>query len=643
MCKTDTLTFRIKFIRNHSQTFDKNYCHHVYIKSKITNSNLMAKETVSNKEIVALSDFEHVLHRPTMYIGSVEKSEEKVVIVEGGKLVGKNKIISVGFYKMLNEIVDNAFDEAKRMKGKMPKIVVKINSKTNEVQVSDFGGGFINAEKANSKTGQSNVETAMSMLRAGSNFYNENSTDALIGTNGVGAALVNMLSDEFSITTINDEIEYQIEWKRFEKTNEKTAKRNKKNQTGTTVTYIPRKDIFKDCVWDLEYLRSQMIFRNYLKAEDSIISNLEFEFYFDGKRIEISEGFIPDDAFVIKSDIGIFAMWLNSYPNPISASFVNGANCVGIHQKIMTDWINEIYDYPYAHHYYETFLMLNLPPKLVRFADQNKTKYAAGRWEIQHLISKAFYQKLKKNLHRHPIFEAVKKKIEELTAKQDMQKLKTAKKNANKKISDKYFPPSQSKGTLFIVEGSSAMGSILQKRDPRIDAVYSLKGKIKNARSIRDLSSNTEIIDLMNILNLEPNDGKNCSFANVVIATDWDPDGIGHIASLVINLFYKWFPQVIEQGKLNILITPLASADVGKERKYFYSLADIGEFERSKTAHKNMRYLKGLGSLAIQDWELIMKERKMFKIRIDRSAAKYIDIAFGMSAGKRKKWLEGVI
>jgi len=145
----------------------------------------------------------------------------------------------------------------------------------------------------------------------------------------------------------------------------------------------------------------------------------------------------------------------------------------------------------------------------------------------------------------------------------------------------------------------------------------------------------------MNILNLEPNDGKRCAFTNVVIATDWDPDGIGHIASLVINLFYKWFPHVITDGKLNILITPLASADIGKERKYFYSLQDIGEFEKSKTAHKNMRYLKGLGSLAIQDWEVIMKNRNMFKIRADRSAAKYMDIAFGTSSGKRKKWLEG--
>lgn len=603
----------------------------------------MAKEKDNNKEIIALSDFEHVLHRPTMYIGSVEKSEEKVIIVDDHKLIGKNKIISVGFYKMLNEIVDNAFDEAKRMKGKMPKITVKINSKTNEVIVTDTGGGFINAEVANSKTGQSNVETAMSMLRAGSNFYNDNSAESLIGTNGVGAALVNMLSEEFTVHTINSDVDFSVHWKRFVKDADVVSKRKPSSSTGTTVRYIPRKDIFKDCVWDLEYLQSQMIFRNFIKNNDPVTSNLDFEFWFDDKKIDIGKDFIPENAFLIKTDIGIFAMWLNDFHYPISASFVNGANCTGIQQKIMTDWVNEIFDYPYAHHYYETFLMLSLPSKLVRFGDQNKTKYAAGRWEIQPLLSKAFHIKLKKTLYKHPIFEAVKKKIDEVNAKQDLQKLKTLKKNANKKISDKYFPPSQSKGTLFIVEGSSAMGSILQKRDPRIDAVYSLKGKVKNARSIKDLSSNTEIIDLMNILNLEPNDGKHCAFANVVIATDWDPDGIGHIASLVINLFYKWFPQVIDTGKLNILITPLASADIGKDRKYFYSLAEIGEFEKSKAPHKNMRYLKGLGSLAIQDWELIMKERKMFKLKIDRSAAKYMDIAFGLSAGKRKKWLEGVL
>jgi len=595
-----------------------------------------------NKEIVALSDFEHVLHRPTMYIGSVEKSEEKLQIVEDGKLVEKSKIISVGFYKMLNEIVDNAFDEAKRSKGTMPKIIIKINSKTNEVTVIDTGGGFVNAEKPNPKTGQSNVETAMSMLRAGSNFYNEGADDTLIGTNGVGAALVNMLSDKFSIVTVNNEIEYGIEWSQFAKTDEYQKPRDKKLPTGTAVTYVPRKDVFKGCAWDKEYLHTMFIFREFLKKQDPIISNLIIEFYYDGKLMNLDVPFMPEDALIFKGKTSMFVVW-KRYDNAASAAFINGAICTGIHQKIFTDWVNEIFDYPLAHHFYESLLILNLPPKLVRFGDQNKTKYAGGRWEIQPILEKEFYKKLKTHIPKTAFYDEVKKLIEERFQKQDLSSIKSKKRAANKKISDKYFPPSQSKGTLFIVEGSSAMGSILQKRDPRIDAVYSLKGKIKNARTLSDLGSNNEIIDLMNILNLEPRDGSKCAFSNIAISTDWDPDGIGHIASLVINLFYKWFPQVIEQGKLHILITPLVSAEVKGKRKYFYSMGEWSEFEKSGEAYKGVRYLKGLGSLSIEDWQMVMSERKMFRVRMDRSAAKYIDIAFGNSSEKRKRWLEGRI
>lgn len=598
----------------------------------------MAKAT-TNKEIIALSDFEHVLHRPTMYIGSVERSEEKVQIVENKKLIEKTKVISVGFYKMLNEIVDNAFDEAKRMKGTMPKVIVKINSKTNEVSVTDTGGGFHNAEKENKKTGASNVETAMSMLRAGSNFYNESSNDSLIGTNGVGAALVNMLSDKFTVHTINSEVEFSVEWDKFIKKDDK-LKPVGRAKTGTTVTYTPRKDIFKGCTWDKEYLHTLFIFREFLKNQDPIISNLKIEFYFDGVLLDLNIPFLPDNAITFKGKLGMFVIW-DKYENATSASFINGAICTGIHQKIFTDWVNDIFDYSAAHHFYETLLILNMPSKLVRFGDQNKTKYAVGRWEIQQMLEKDFFKKLRPTILKSEFYEIVKKKIDERNLKQDLNTLKAKKKANAKKISDKYFPPSTSKGTLFIVEGSSAMGSILQKRDPRVDAVYSLKGKIKNARSISDLSSNNEIIDLMNILNLEPRDGSKCTFANVAIATDWDPDGIGHIASLVINLFYKWFPQVIEQNKLNILITPLVSAEVGNKRKYFYSIQEWAEFEKSKTSFKNVRYLKGLGSLSVEDWQMVMAERKLFRIRQDRFAGKYIDIAFGPSAEKRKRWLEG--
>ena len=601
--------------------------------------NLTKKSASSSKEIVSLSDFEHTLLRPTMYVGSVDLSEEKVHIIESGKLIEKSKTISVGFYKMLNEIVDNAFDEAKRLNGEMKKITVTVNSQSGEVAVTDTGNGFINAEKKNSKTGVSNVETAVSMLRAGSNFYNETSEDALIGTNGVGAALVNMLSDEFEIHTVNSDVSFQIKWKQFKKFHEELNKRNR-TPLGTTVRFIPRKDTFKASEWDLEYLFSMFVFRNYLKKNDPVISNLDFEFFFDGKKINLDVNFLPKDTFTITSKIGSILMWPKS-ENSTSVSFINGANCTGIHQKIVTDWANDIFKYQYAHHFFETMLVLNLPPALVKFADQNKTRYAIKKSEIQEVLHKHFKAGFFSKLPKSELFNLVQKSIDDYTREAELKTIKSKKKAAKKKISDKYFPPSQSKGTLFIVEGLSAMASVLQKRDPRIDGVYSLKGKVKNARTLSDLSSNDEIIDLMQILNLEPNDGTNCSFTNITIATDPDPDGIGHIASLIINLIHRWFPQIIESGKLNILIIPLITAEVGAKRKYFYSTDEWGKFINENSNYKNVRYLKGLGSLSIQDWGYVMGERKMFKIKNDRSAGKFIEMAFGNSSDKRKKWLEG--
>ena len=155
----------------------------------------------NTKEIIALSDFEHVKIRPQMYVGSTDLSDEKVPIIKEGKLHEEIKSISVGFYKLFNEILDNSIDEAKRMKGKMKSIKISIDSSTNKITIEDSGNGFYNGTAINTKTGINNIETAMTQLRSGSNFYNDDIDETLIGTNGVGAALVNMLSSNFTIET----------------------------------------------------------------------------------------------------------------------------------------------------------------------------------------------------------------------------------------------------------------------------------------------------------------------------------------------------------------------------------------------------------------------------------------------------------
>jgi topoisomerase-4 subunit B len=593
---------------------------------------------MANKEIIALTDFEHVLERPTMYIGSVEKSEEKLVLVRENKVIQDIKEISVGFYKLMIEILDNAFDEAKRMKGEMKRIEIHFTTKDNSVTVVDTGGGFINASAINSKTGISNVASAMSMLRAGSNFKNSSTQENLIGTNGVGASIVNMLSDTFTIKTINPTESYSQTWKKFESSKPLVEKTKKGTETGTTVSFAPRKDIFKDCLWDREYVHSMMIFRQFLKKTDTAISNLEFICTFDGEPLDLEINFLPENYFVVNTKHGSVFVW-ESFQRSCSPSFVNGAICGGIHQRIIGEWIDDAFGTQSASKFYETFIVLNLPPSLVRFGDQNKTRFVTSRGQVSPLLEKFFQQHIKRNLKNSPIYSSILKKVEESEREANVKNLRNTKRAQRHKISDKYFPPSAKTKNLFIVEGGSAMGSILQKRDPKNDAVYALKGKIRNARRLSDLTSNSEIVDLMNILNLDPENDRTCKYEKVIISTDADPDGLGHIASLVINLFYKWFPNVIRQGKLYILQTPLLSVDENRKTKYFYGMKEFENYSKSKKP-SNVRYLKGLGSLSRADWEVVFADMRLFRIAEDSKSTKMMEMAFGTNAALRKKWLQ---
>jgi DNA gyrase/topoisomerase IV subunit B len=272
---------------------------------------------------------------------------------------------------------------------------------------------------------------------------------------------------------------------------------------------------------------------------------------------------------------------------------------------------------------------------MVRFGDQNKTRFVTKREEIETTILHSLGAKLTQ-FYRTPLFKSIQKEVEIRKRSEEIKKIRREKKMVKVKHSHKYFPPTTKKAeSLYIVEGLSACGSILQKRNPQKEGVYALKGKIKNARSLNDLSTNREILELMQILNLDPDSPQlQCPFENVVIATDSDPDGY-HIRSLLINLFYNWFPWLVEQGRVHLLETPLISIG-DRARKYFYSMEDFKNFSGQKT---HVRYLKGLGSLALSDWEHVMENKLLVQIRKDAKSTQNLEMAFGKLSSLRKDWL----
>jgi DNA gyrase/topoisomerase IV subunit B len=592
----------------------------------------------NKKEIVVLGDREHLVLRPTVYVGSVKPTDEKVPLIRDGKIYIENRSISVGMYKLFDEVFSNSLDEAKRMGGKMESIIVSVDSKKNSISVRDTGNGFYKGTSINKTSGKTNIETAVSMFRAGSNFSNDDIEDSLIGTNGLGLACVCGLSKDFKIVTINDTHHYKQEWDDFKTAGPLIKPKDVFCVNGTEISFKPLTDVFGSTKWDKEVLSTTLILKYDLIKRDSLLSNIKIELNWDEEVIDLQPEFLPADAFKIDTEIGQISIW-EKYEGSGSLSFVNSALCSGIHQKIVNDFINVKLDDTLGHHFYDALIVLNLSPRYVKFGDQNKTRFVTTREEIENLLMNKFGAKLQ-GLFKTELFERIAKKVEERKNDGYVKKLRAEKRKVNLKHSHKYFPAQKAIAeNLFIVEGLSAMGSILQKRNPKEDGVYALKGKIKNCKNIGDLSDNKEILELMHILGLDPTARNNeiIGYKRIVIATDPDPDG-SHITSLLINLFYKWFPTVIRNKRLSSLKIPLVSVGDGKKRKYYW---DMEDFKAAKPIG-NIRYLKGLGSLSLEDWEWVMSRKDFVGIDENSDSKAKLEMAFGDSAEARKKWLSNI-
>ncbi len=594
------------------------------------------------KEIVALDILDAVRLRPNMYIGQVSPMDERVPIIQDGKLIQKDKTWSPGFMHLIVEILENALDEAKRMKGKMKNITIDVHLDTNRITITDEGTGFHKAASKHPKTKKNVVRTAFEELHAGSNFID--SSTSILGTHGVGASICNILSEEFEVTTVNRTHLVYYKWKDFRVVEERKEKRPPNVKLGTTISFIPSPIVFPNFKWDTEIIQTYLSFKNYIISLDNSLKKLNIggRFIYKDKKepIEVTRSFLPQDSITIDNkEWGTIILW-EGFENSCSISFINGSQCTGIHQKIVNDWLNNYFDYNLAHHFYNTLISLKVPSTLMRFADQNKSKYAISRFEIEEILEEAFRGKLLRKIKGSKISSNIIQKIEDKLHSENIRKIRKAQRTSKRKISDKYAPASRSKEVLYLTEGLSAGGAIKQARNSEKEGVYSLKGKVKNTKKLSDLSNNKEILDIISILGLTPGENKKPSYDKIIIACDEDGDG-HHISALLINLFYKWFPNIIEQGNLFKLITPLMVCNHKDGRKYFYTKEEFNKFGKNKNI-SGLNYLKGLGSLSIDDWEWVMQNKILFQIIKDRSANKYLDIAFGFSTQKRKNWLKGV-
>lgn len=614
----------------------------------------------SKKKVKLLSELEHVLKRPEMYVSSTIETDETVHYLEetdegNHVLHARTRSINLGMYKLLWEIFDNAVDEIKRIKAKSKAkakkkhiIEVILGLHNNRIMIRDNGEGFFQAIKRNTKSKVTNIETAFCFLRSGSNFDNEDVEQALIGMNGVGATLVNMLSDEFQVKSTNSSSKFEQQWQQFSQSGKPHIKKGRFTSTGTSVSFIPRKSIFGNSKFDMNIIMSQFAFRKKCFLMSPEMENTDIMFYVsDGeekKRIELPTNFFHPDSYVV--ELENFLMVITpKYQHSDNFLMVNSTQCTGSPTRYIQEILDEeIFKNPKAHNYFNIQLLMNLPPNLVKFGDQNKTKYSIPKNRIAPVVQEAFTHRHSKFLYRFPKSETYQKIMDDMERLVDDKEQKAILKDKKKvrKVSKKYLPASKKPEYLFVVEGDSAGGSISQGRNPQVHGVYQLKGKIQNCRKLADLRTNEEIMELISILDLKF-DSPATTYKNIVIATDFDPDGIGHIASLLINFFYRWFPQVVTHNKLYILKVPLVSYGSGKNIKYLYSLKEQQKHKSDpKSIKANERYLKGLGALNAEDWENIFSGMNLVRVKATKKSLDILDMAFGKDSELRKKWLDEV-
>ena len=580
-----------------------------------------AEETVSytDDNIRHLSDMEHVRTRPGMYIGRL----------------GDGNLPEDGIYVLLKEVIDNSIDEFKMKSGDRIEIDVEDNLR---VSVRDYGRGIP----------QGKLVEAVSMLNTGGK-YDSKAFKKSVGLNGVGLKAVNALSAHFEVKSYR---EGKVRSITFEKGELKTDQTDKtKDETGTYVYFEPDNTLFKNYSFHDDIVETMLRNYTYLNAGLTIMYN--------GRRIKsrngledlLNDNMTTDGLYpivhVVGDDIEIAFTHTNQYGEEYH-SFVNGQHTTqgGTHQSAFKEHIaktiKEFYDKNYEYTDIRNGLVAAVAINVEEpvFESQTKIKLgstlmAPGGETINKYVGDFIKREVDNYLHIHKedcadVLEAkIKASEHERKAMAGVTKLareRAKKANLhNKKLRDCRIHFSDEKNDrkeescIFITEGDSASGSITKSRDVNTQAVFSLRGKPLNSYGLtkKVVYENEEFNLLQAALDIE--DGLDTlRYNKVIVATDADVDGM-HIRLLMMTFFLQFFPDVIRQGHLFVLQTPLFRVRNKKETHYCYS-----EDERLKAvsrcgANAEITRFKGLGEISPDEFrEFIGEGMRLDKVRITK-------------------------
>ncbi|MFL2484567.1 MAG: type IIA DNA topoisomerase subunit B [Verrucomicrobia bacterium] len=592
----------------------------------------MPKAKYTEEDIKTLEWREHIRLRPGMYIGKR----------------GDGSAPDDGIYVLLKEVIDNCIDEFVMGHGKT--IDVKLDGES--ISVRDYGRGIPLGK----------LMDCAAKINTGAKYDSE-AFQKSVGLNGVGIKAVNALSETFEIQAFREGKTKSISFSQAEVINEMQRARSSKASDGTFLSFIPDESIFNDFKWREEFIDNMLWNYAYL--------NSGLTLKFNGKKYKAKEGLkellekniteepIYPVAHLIGQDIEVAITHSASQYGEEYYSFVNGQHTTqgGTHQAAFREAVVKTV----RDHFKKQFDPADVRQSVVGaisvkvqepvFESQTKTKLGSTHTApkdgkpIRSWIVGFVQDQLDNYLHRNP--EASKAMLEKIQrAEKERKDLKGIRKIAkdrakkakihNKKLRDcriHYGDRNKlaNESTLFITEGDSASGSITTARDVDTQAVFSLRGKPLNTFGLskKVVYENEEFNLLQHALNIE--DGiEQLRYNNVVLATDADVDGM-HIRLLLITFFLQFFPEMIREGHLYILETPLFR--VRNKQKQFYCYNNQERLDAIEVCGKGAEItrFKGLGEISPSEFkEFIGDGIRLDPVILDRNKSESEMLQFYM-------------
>lgn len=586
---------------------------------------------------------EHIRMRPGMYIGKL----------------GDGSSPDDGIYILLKEVLDNCIDEFVMGAGK----TIEVSIKDKTVSVRDYGRGIPLGK----------VVDVVSKMNTGGK-YDSLAFKKSVGLNGVGTKAVNALSNYFRVESVREDKQKAAEFSAGNLVLEEDVIDTTKRK-GTKVTFIPDEAIFKNYKFRNEYVVKMLKNYCYLNTGLTIIYNGEKYFSENGLKDLLEENIAGDDMVypiihLLGDDIEVALTHSKSQYSEEYHSFVNGQNTTqgGTHlvafREAVVKTIREFYNKGFEPSDIRKSIVSAVSVKVMEpvFESQTKTKLGSTDMgpdlpSVRTFVNDFVKNKLDNFLHKNPetadfllrkILQAERER-KELSGIRKLAKDRAKKANLhNKKLRDcrvhltDIKNPRYLESTLFITEGDSASGSITKSRDVNTQGVFSLRGKPLNSygMSKKIVYENEEFNLLQAALNIEEDMG-DLRYNNIVIATDADVDGM-HIRLLLITFFLQFFPELIKEGHLYILQTPLFRVRNRKETIYCYSEEErVNAIEKLKPKPEITRF-KGLGEISPDEFKhFIGDDIRLDPIMLDKgtSIEQLLSFYMGKNTPDRQKFI----